>query len=849
MKQKFDVTGMTCSACSAHVEKAVGKLEGIQTVNVNLLQNSMVVEYDDTALSADDIINAVKSGGYGASVQGATNSATQEPPKNVALEEMKVMKKRLISSFCFLIPLFYVSMGHMVGAPLPSILLGHENMMIFALTQLLLATPVLIINKKFFVVGFQALWHRAPNMDSLVALGSAASYIYSIFAIYAMAYYMGHGDLMTAHHYAMELYLEGAAMILTLITVGKYMETRSKGKTSEAISKLMDLAPKMATVMKDGKEVEIPVEQVAVGDIIVVRPGQSIPVDGKIVEGSSAVDESAITGESIPVDKQVGDSVIGATVNKSGFFRMEATHIGSDTTLSHIITLVEEASASKAPIAKLADQVSGIFVPTVITIAIIATVVWMLVGQPFSFALSIGIAVLVISCPCALGLATPTAIMVGTGKGAEYGILVKSAESLEIAHKIDTVVLDKTGTLTEGHPVVTDVLPAPGVLKNPFLRAAASIEALSEHPLAEAVMNYAKEKEIVPQKAENLSATAGQGIEADVNGKHILGGNLKMMQERKIDLGDFAEKAAELAEQGKTPLFFAEGEKLLGILGLADPLKPTSKEAVDSFHQMGIDVVMLTGDNKRTANTIASQLGIQAIAEVLPQDKEMEVRRLQESGKKVAMIGDGINDAPALTRADVGIAIGAGTDVAMESADIVLMKSDLLDAVTAVQLSHATIKNIKQNLFWAFFYNCCGIPLAAGVFYFVLGWKLNPMFAAAAMSFSSAFVVGNALRLRLFTPTHQAHSAEKTAQVIEQKDEKNIPNEEDVKMKKVLKIEGMMCSHCTGRVDKALNDMDGVKATVSLEGKSAEVELTKDISDEALVKAVTDAGYEVVDIQ
>lgn len=638
-------------------------------------------------------------------------------------------------------------------------------------------------------------------------------------------------------------------MILTLITVGKYMETRSKGKTSEAISKLMDLAPKMATVMKDGKEVEIPVEQVAVGDIIVVRPGQSIPVDGKIIEGSSAVDESAITGESIPVDKQVGDSVIGATVNKSGFFRMEATHVGSDTTLSHIITLVEEASASKAPIAKLADQVSGIFVPTVITIAIIATVVWMLVGQPFSFALSIGIAVLVISCPCALGLATPTAIMVGTGKGAEYGILVKSAESLEIAHKIDTVVLDKTGTLTEGHPVVTDVLPTPGVLKNPFLRAAASIETLSEHPLAEAVMNYAKEKGIVPQKAENLSATAGQGIEADVNGKHILGGNLKMMQERKINLGDFAAQAAALAEQGKTPLFFAEGEKLLGILGLADPLKPTSKEAVDSFHQMGIDVVMLTGDNKRTANTIANQLGIQAIAEVLPQDKEMEVRRLQESGKKVAMIGDGINDAPALTRADVGIAIGAGTDVAMESADIVLMKSDLLDAVTAVQLSHATIKNIKQNLFWAFFYNCCGIPLAAGVFYSVLGWKLNPMFAAAAMSFSSAFVVGNALRLRLFTPTHQAHSAEKTAQVIEQKDEKNIPNEEDVKMKKVLKIEGMMCSHCTGRVDKVLNDMDGVKATVSLEGKSAEVELTKDVSDEALVKAVTDAGYEVVDIQ
>lgn len=846
MKQKFDVSGMTCSACSAHVEKAVGRLEGVDAVNVNLLQNSMVVEYDDTALSSDDIISAVKSGGYGASVQGAT--ATQEPPKNIALEEMKVMKKRLIASFCFLIPLFYVSMGHMMGFPLPAILLGHENMMIFALTQLLLATPVLIINKKFFVVGFQALWHRAPNMDSLVALGSAASYLYSLFAIFAMAYYMGHGDLMTAHHYAMELYLEGAAMILTLITVGKYMETRSKGKTSEAIGKLMDLAPKMATVIKDGKETEIPVEQVAVGDILVVRPGQSIPVDGRITEGFSAVDESALTGESIPVDKQVGDSVIGATINRNGYFRMEATHVGNDTALAQIIRLVEEASASKAPIAKLADTVSGIFVPVVITIAVLATLVWLLLGQSFAFALSIGIAVLVISCPCALGLATPTAIMVGTGKGAEYGILVKSAESLEIAHKIDTVVLDKTGTLTEGHPVVTDVLPAPHVLKNPFLRAAASIEALSEHPLAEAVLRYAKEKEIDLPQAENLSATAGQGIEADVNGTHILGGNLKMMQERGIPLGDLAERAAALAEEGKTPLFFAQDGAFLGLLGLADPLKPTSKAAVDCFHQMGIDVVMLTGDNARTAAAIANQLGVEAIAEVLPQDKEAEIRRLQKSGKRVAMIGDGINDAPALIGADVGIAIGAGTDVAMESADIVLMKSDLLDAVTAVQLSHATIRNIKQNLFWAFFYNCCGIPLAAGVFYSVLGWKLNPMFAAAAMSFSSAFVVGNALRLKLFTPQIPAQKAEMQAEPKEN-ETINHRNKEDISMKKVLKIEGMMCSHCTGRVDKALNEMDGVKATVSLEGKSAEVELTKDVSDEALVKAVTDAGYEVVDIQ
>ena len=847
MKQKFDVTGMTCSACSAHVEKAVGKLEGIQTVNVNLLQNSMVVEYDETALNTEDIIKAVESGGYGASLQGAKTASNAEPPKNVALEEMNAMKKRLIFSFCFLIPLFYISMGHMMGAPLPAILLGHENMMIFALTQLLLATPVLIINKKFFIVGFKALWNRAPNMDSLVALGSAASYLYSLFAIYAMAYYMGHGDLETAHQYAMELYLEGAAMILTLITVGKYMETRSKGKTSEAISKLMDLAPKMATVLRSGAEQEIPIEQVIVGDIILVRPGQSIPVDGKVIEGFSAVDESAITGESIPVDKQVGDTVIGATVNKNGFFKMEATRVGNDTTLSQIITLVEEAGASKAPIAKLADKVSGIFVPVVITIAIIATIVWMLLGQPFSFALSIGIAVLVISCPCALGLATPTAIMVGTGKGAEYGILVKSAESLEIAHQIDTVVLDKTGTLTEGHPVVTDILPAPGVLRNPFLRMAASLETLSEHPLAEAVVSYAKEKEISLNPAENLSATAGQGIEADVDGKHILGGNLKMMQEQGIDLQGFAKKAETLAEEGKTPLFFAEGKKLLGVLGLADTLKPTSRGAVDAFHQMGIDVVMLTGDNKRTANAIADKLGIHAIAEVLPQDKEMEIRRLQESGKKVAMIGDGINDAPALTRADVGIAIGAGTDVAMESADIVLMKSDLLDAVTAVQLSHATIKNIKQNLFWAFFYNVCGIPLAAGVFYSVLGWKLNPMFAAAAMSFSSAFVVGNALRLKLFKPTYAEHNAAPTAQTIQENN--NVPNKEEIKMKKVLKIEGMMCSHCTGRVDKALNEMDGVSATVSLEGKCAEVELSKDISDEELVKVVTDAGYEVVDIQ
>lgn len=844
MKQKFDVTGMTCSACSAHVEKSVSKLEGVQCVNVNLLQNSMVVEYDDNALGTTDIIHAVESGGYGASVQGETK--TQEAPKNVAAEEMHHMKRRLIASFCFLIPLFYISMGHMMGAPLPAILLGDENVMIFALTQLFLTIPVLIINKKYFVVGFKALWNKAPNMDSLIALGSAASVIYSVFAIYSMAYAMGHGDLMTAHHYGMELYFESAAMILTLITVGKYMETRSKGKTSEAISKLMDLAPKTATVLRGGVEQEIPVEEVVKGDTIIVKPGQRIPVDGKIIEGFSAVDESAITGESIPVEKQVGDTIIGATVNKSGYFRMTATRVGKDTTLSQIIALVEEAGASKAPIAKLADKVSGVFVPVVITIAVLAAVIWFVAGnQPFSFALSIGIAVLVISCPCALGLATPTAIMVGTGKGAEYGILVKSAESLEIAHQVQTVVLDKTGTLTEGKPVVTDVVLAKGILRNRLLKQAAAVEALSEHPLAEAIVAYAKEKEVAFEKAENLTATAGQGVEADVAGKHILAGNLKMMQERGIQLGEWEAKAVELAEAGKTPLFFAENETFLGIVALADTLKPTSKAAVDAFHQMGIEVVMLTGDNKRTAQAIAKELDIQVIAEVLPQDKEREVRRLQEQGKKVAMIGDGINDAPALMRADVGVAIGTGTDVAMESADIILMKSDLMDAVTAIELSHATIRNIKENLFWAFFYNACGIPLAAGVFYPFLEWKLNPMFAAAAMSFSSAFVVGNALRLRLFRPKYA-----KTTTALPKEDiQKELNHKEEIGMKKVLKIEGMMCNHCTGRVEKALNDLDGVTAEVSLEGKSATVTLSKDVSDETLVQTVTDAGYEVVDIQ
>jgi len=842
LTEKFNITGMTCSACSAHVEKSVSKLAGIESVSVNLLQNSMSVSFDNALVAIEDIMEAVKSGGYGASVKGSAK--TTQPPTNIALEEMQDMKKRLTISFFFMIPLFYISMGHMMGAPLPSLLSGNQNIMIFALTQLFFTIPILAVNKKYFSAGFQALKNRAPNMDSLIAIGSSAAVIYSIFAIYFMAYHMGRGDLMSAHTYAMDLYFESAAMILTLITVGKYMETRSKGKTSEAIGKLMDLAPKTATVIRNGKEEEIALEDVLEGDIIVILPGHSIPVDGIVIEGYSAVDESAITGESLPVSKRTGDQVIGATVNKSGYFKMKATRVGGNTTLAQIITLVEEASASKAPISKLADKISGVFVPAVICISVVALILWLLLGESFHFALSISIAVLIISCPCALGLATPTAIMVGTGKGAEHGILIKSAESLEIAHEINTIILDKTGTLTIGKPVVTDVIMAQGILRDRLLKNAASMEAISEHPLAHAIVQYASEKEISLLPASQLEAIAGQGISTIVDQKTILGGNAKMMQARHIHIDkSYLEKAENLAREGKTPLFFAENNIFLGILALADTLKDTSKEAVDAFHAMGMDVVMLTGDNARTADAIAKKLGIRAIAEVLPQDKEQEVRRLQDEGKKVAMVGDGINDAPALTRADVGIAIGAGTDIAMESADIILMKSDLMDAVAAVELSHATIRNIKQNLFWAFFYNTLGIPLAAGLLYPAFGLTLNPMFAAAAMSFSSTFVLANALRLKLFKPKNALAKIQDSTVEISQE---NIMVEE-ILMKKILKIEGMTCQHCTGRVHKALNDINGVRAEVDLKG--ATVELAEHISEDDLIKAVTDAGYEVVDIQ
>ena len=846
MKQKFDVTGMSCSACSAHVEKAVSRVPGVDQVQVNLLQNSMVVEYEDETTDAAAIIHAVEDAGYGASVKDAhepVKKAENDLQKRTA-EEAKKMKHRLGWSIVFLIVLMYISMGHMLGWPLPGILLGHENMMIFALTQLFLTLPIMYLNRKYYENGFKSLFHGAPNMDTLVAMGSTAAFVYSVSRLYVMGYAMGRGETDMAHMAAMNLYFESAAMILTLVTIGKYMESRSKNRTSDAITKLVDLAPKTALVVRNGRETEIPADQVQVGETVIVKPGQGIPVDGVILEGTGTVDESAITGESIPVEKKVGDRVTGATVNRAGYFQMKADRIGEDTTLSQIIRLVEEAGGSKAPIAKLADKVSGIFVPVVITIAVITIIVWLLSGATFSFALASGIAVLVISCPCALGLATPTAIMVGTGRGAEQGILIKSGESLETAHLVDTVVLDKTGTITEGHPAVAAVRMAQGVTEAELLGLAASLEKASEHPLAEAIVRYAEEAGVEVSQATEFAAEAGQGVSGMVSGRKVLAGNQKMMDAQKVILDGMDAEAGKLSEEGRTVLYIAADQKLLGMIAVADPVKKTSAEAIREMEQMGLDVVMLTGDHEKTARAIQKQLGIsRVIAQVLPQDKEREVRRLQEEGHKVAMVGDGINDAPALARADVGIAIGAGTDVAIESADIVLMKSDLLDAVTAVQLSRAVIRNIKENLFWAFCYNAIGIPLAAGVFYPLLNWQLSPMFGSAAMSFSSVFVVCNALRLKGFQPGFRKKRGGKTTAVSAEK------KKGELTMKKTIKIEGMMCSHCTGRVDKALNALDGVTATVSLEDKAAYVTVDGAVTDEELKKAVVDAGYEVTGIE
>ena len=751
-KEKFNVVGMTCSACSAAVEKAVGHMDGVSSVNVNLLANHMTVEFDDTVVEASSIISAVTDAGYSASLAGA-ESQVANADKNHVQDEIDEMKQRTIVSMVFMILLMYVAMGHMVGLPVPSFLLGVENATTMALTQFLLTLPVVYINRKYYQTGFKTLWRRSPNMDSLIAIGSGAAIVYGVFAMFRIGWGLGHRDLDLVMRYSHDLYFESAAMILALITLGKFLEARSKGRTSDAIAKLIDLAPKVATVIRDGQEVEVPVLNLVEGDIIVIKPGQSIPVDGVIVEGNSAVDESALTGESIPVAKGVGDQVISATINKAGAFRFRATRIGDDTTLAQIIRLVEEASSSKAPIAKLADKISGIFVPVVITISIAAFIVWLLLGYPFEFALTIGVAVLVISCPCALGLATPVAIMVGTGQGALHGILIKSAEALETSHAVDTVVLDKTGTITEGKPQVTDIVPGSNLSPTELLTLGASLEKPSEHPLAEAIVTKGQEEQIPLESVEDFLAVPGKGVQGTINNQVYLAGNLSFMRDNEIDLGEFEAKADRLAEQGKTPMYFASQGQILGIIAVADVVKPTSKQAIQDLTKLGIDVVMLTGDNKRTAEAIRRELGIKTvIAEVLPEDKEREIRNLQGQGQIVAMVGDGVNDAPALARADVGIAIGAGTDVAIESADIVLMKDDLKDVTTAIKLSKATLRNIKQNLFWAFFYNTLGIPLAAGLLYPFFGWRLNPMYAAAAMSLSSIFVVSNALRLRRFDP-------------------------------------------------------------------------------------------------
>ena len=884
-KEVFDITGMTCSACSARIEKGVSGMEGTQEVNVNLLKNSMTVTYDEARTDPQQIIDRVVDIGYGASVHGSAQGAgrgerggARAGGSDAAAAEMKRMKKRLIVSLVFTVPLFYISMGHMAGWPLPAVLLGTENAMIFAFTQFLLLLPVLAAGGHYFRNGFKNLWRRSPNMDSLIALGSGAAFVYGIYAIYKMAWGFGHGDLELVHHFSMDLYFESSGMILTLITLGKYMEARAKARTSDAITKLMDLAPKTARLVKDGQETEISVDDVQTGDVLAVRDGDTVPVDGKILEGYASIDESAITGESIPAEKQKGDKVTGGTINRTGYFRMEATAVGENTALAKIIRLVDEATSSKAPIAKLADKVSGVFVPAVIAIALLAAAIWFALGYGFEFSLSIAISVLVISCPCALGLATPTAIMVGTGRGAANGILIKSAEALEIAHGVDTVVLDKTGTVTEGKPRVTDVV-CNGVSRKELLSVAASLEKLSSHPLAEPVLQEAQKEGASLSEVRDYRMIPGRGIAGTVGGKDCFAGNRKLMEDNGISMEAFAGEEERLADAGKTPLYFALGGRLLGLIAAADVVKPSSREAVARMREMGMDVIMLTGDNARTAEAIRRQVGLETVvADVLPQDKERKIAELQQQGRKVAMVGDGINDAPALARADVGIAIGAGTDVAIESADIVLMKSDLMDVPSAVSLSRAVMRNIRENLFWALFYNAVCIPVAAGALYLPFGLLLNPMIGAAAMSFSSVSVVSNALRLRFFTPKWKHESSGAFAEAVPDKSRASCRSEGgscacsgsaecdtmenersiemphrgekgEITMKKTVKIEGMMCMHCAKAVEKALSAVEGVTGvSVSLEEKQAVVDGTDALQEEALKAAVVEAGYEVTGI-
>ena len=843
---QYIVTGMSCAACSARVEKAVSKVPGVTSCSVSLLTNSMGVEGTATE---QEIIKAVKDAGYGASKKGE-GAAKVQPAQALAGEDMlkdretPVLKRRLIASVGFLIVLMYFSMGHMMwGWPVPGFM--KDNHVMMGLLQMLLTITVMVINQKFFISGFKGLIHRAPNMDTLVALGSGASFVYSTYALFAMTDAQMHGDMDAVMSYMHDFYFESAAMILALITVGKMLEARSKGKTTDALKGLMKLAPKTAVVIRGEKEVQVSIEQVQKGDCFVVKPGENISVDGEVIEGNSAVNESALTGESIPVDKAVGDKVSAATVNQSGYLKCRATRVGEDTTLSQIIQMVSDAAATKAPIAKIADRVSGVFVPTVITIAVITIIVWLIAGQSIGFALSRGIAVLVISCPCALGLATPVAIMVGNGMGARNGIMFKTAVSLEETGKMQIVALDKTGTITSGEPKVTDIIPAAGVTEDTLLKYAYALENKSEHPLARAILEKAKEENAGIEEVTGFQALPGNGLTAILDGHTLYGGNHTFISSKVSVDGDIQKKAEKLAEAGKTPLFFGNEDRLLGVIAVADVIKEDSPQAIKELQNMGIHVVMLTGDNERTAKAIGQQAGVdEVIAGVLPEGKEQVIRKLKEKGK-VAMVGDGINDAPALTRADMGIAIGAGTDVAIDAADVVLMKSRLSDVPAAIRMSRATLRNIHENLFWAFFYNIIGIPLAAGVWYPLFGWKLNPMFGAAAMSLSSFCVVSNALRLNLF----KMYDASKDKK-LKAKKEKKRSKKEDKTMKKIMHIEGMMCGHCEAAVKKALEALPQVdEAVVSHEAGTAELTLNAEIADDVLKKTVEDKDYTVTSVE
>ena len=847
--EQYTVTGMSCAACSARVEKAVSKVEGVASCSVSLLTNSMGVE---GSASPEAIIKAVEDAGYGASPKSSAREHHSSMDMAAAEEALKdkdtpLLKKRLITSLVFLLVLMYFSMGHMMwGWPLPTVL--QDNHVAMGLIQMLLTIAIMVINQKFFISGFKSLAHKAPNMDTLVALGATAAFVYSTYALFAMTDAQVRGDMDGVMAYMHEFYFESAAMILTLITVGKMLEAHSKGKTTDALKGLMKLAPKTAVVIRNGEEVEVPVDEVSKGDIFVVRPGENIPVDGIVLEGNSAVNESALTGESIPVDKAVGDKVSAATQNQSGYIRCEATRVGEDTTLSQIIQMVSDAAATKAPIAKVADKVSGVFVPAVITIAVITTLIWLLAGESFGFALARGISVLVISCPCALGLATPVAIMVGNGVGAKNGIMFKTAVSLEEAGKVEIVALDKTGTITSGEPKVTDMIPAEGISQEELLRLAYALESRSEHPLARAIVDYAKEKGVQASEVTDFEALTGNGVQTKLNGSRLLGGSFKFMKSQ-LSIPESAQSQYEkLAGDGKTPLFFAKENQFLGIIAVADVIKEDSPQAVRELQNMGIRVVMLTGDNERTAKAIGAQAGVdEVIAGVLPDGKESVIRKLKEQGK-VAMVGDGINDAPALTRADMGIAIGAGTDIAIDAADVVLMKSRLSDVPAAIRLSRATLHNIHENLFWAFAYNVIGIPLAAGIWIPLFGWQLNPMYGAAAMSLSSFCVVTNALRLNL-VKIHDA-SHDKKVKNRSHQASATINQMEDNSMEKTMKIEGMMCGYCEARVKKALEALPQVaEAQVSHEKGTAVVKLNAEVSNEELTKAVEEQDYKVTSVE